>query len=156
MGRSQMTWPIESEGNDDSGINKISTKTLFRWFLYDIAGEDANDNIDIFDLSVVSPEGDEKELEESGKRLEAISGLSALLAFYADTTAEYAFAMHKKQLLAMTGITPEMLALSEEPLKEFYTTTAFSALASAFSAMAELDIIKIKSLTTEIKESRDE
>ena len=136
-----MSWPINS--NDDEELQKIPTNTLLRWFLYDVAGKKAKEEINVFELTPVSQEGDEKELDDSEKRVRQIEDLFPILTFYSDATAEYAFSLHKKQLADLSGITDEILEASEEPLKDFYLNMTFSALVSALASLNSLGIIKV-------------
>ncbi|NBW11508.1 MAG: hypothetical protein EBR82_26105 [Caulobacteraceae bacterium] len=146
-----MSWPI-IPNNDDGQEQSIPLHTLLRWYLYDVAGDDAINREKIFGLSPVSKEGHQKELEESEKRIDKIEDLLPLLTFYSIKTAEYAFAMHKDSFKSIPGISEEMLNDSEEALTSFYTNMAFSALLSSFASLNELGIIKVKHVEAKIKE----
>jgi hypothetical protein len=150
-----MSWSNDEHDNEGT-LHKVPVSMLLRWFLYDIAGEDANDQRDIFNLSAVSEEGHEKEVDESLNRLVRIEDLLPLISFYASTTADYAYALHRKSFKEIADITEEMLDASEEPLKEFYTNMAFAALLTAFASTAELGIIKLTGAQTSVKKEKYE
>jgi len=137
-------------------MHKIPVSTLLRWFLYDVNASDAKENIEIFNLTAVSEEGHEKETEDSDARMEEIVDLLPFLSFYANATADYAFALNKKYLLEIPGITEEVIEASEEPLKSFYINLAMSALISAFASATELSIIRLNGTHTEIKKESNE
>jgi len=148
-----VTWPISH--NDDDGpyeVSKIPVTTLFRWFLYDISSEDAPDYAHIFGLTPVSEEGHLKEQNDSDSRVEEIADLTPLLTFYATATAEFAFNLHRLKMNKIDGITNDMIDASEEAFKEFYYHMVFAGLLGSFSAMRELDIIKLNSTHTSIEE----
>jgi hypothetical protein len=147
-----MTWPISHNNEGSNNLNKIPITTLFRWLLYDITSEDAPLYSHIFDLTPVSEEGNLKEQNDSDTRVENISEIVPLLTFYATATAEFAFNIHKTKLTSLEGITKEMVAASEEAFKEFYYHMIFAGLMGSYSAMAELDIIKLNSVHTSIQE----
>ena len=150
-----MSWPIIPK-DDDGQEKSIPVHTLLRWFLYDVSGDNAPDREDVFGLSPVSDEGNQKELEDSEKRLDKIDELLPLLSFYSVKTAEYAFAMHRDSFKSIPGVSEEMLDASEDALTTFYTNMAFSALLSSFASLNELGIIKVKSVETQIKEVKSD
>ncbi len=132
-------------------LHKVPVSTLLRWFLYDVNSDDAMENISIFNLTPISSEGDEKELSDSNNRLDAISEILPLLNFYANATAEYAYAMNKQHMSAIADLPKEVMDAAEEALKDFYVNVTFSALVSAFASAAELRIINLNGTHTEIK-----
>ena len=146
-----MSWPI-IPNNDEEYERSVPVHTLLRWYLYDVAGDEADARRDIFGLTPISDEGNKKELEDSEKRIDKVDDLLPLLTFYSIRTAEYAFAMHKNSFKSIPGISEEMLDASEEVLTSFYTNMAFSALLSSFASLNELGIIKVKHVETQIKE----
>jgi len=145
-------WPIGHEDDDFEKISKIPVSTLFRWFLYDISSDDAHLYSHIFDLTPVSEEGDIKEHADSDARVENIAQITPLLTFYATATAEFAFNLHKLKMTKLDGITDDMIDASEEPFKDFYYHMIFAGLLGSFSALKELDIIKLNSTHTSIEE----
>ena len=148
-------WPIS--GPEDSGeIHQVPITTLFRWFLYDTAGPEANENIGIFNLSPVSEEGHEKEQDDSDNRLLAIDALIPFLTIYANMNAEFSFEAHRKEMLKIEGVDESMLESSSATLKEFYSNLTFNGLLAAMSAAVELSLIKPYGVYTGIKEKNDE
>lgn len=140
-----MTWPI-SGTNDDDKMFKLPITTLFRWYLYDIAGEDAHKDINVFNLSPVSEEGNDKELEDSEARLINVSSITPLISLYSEMNAKYAFSIHKKELIKIPGVTEEMLETGKESLMEFYNHITFNGIMSIFSAAIELDLVELNGL----------
>jgi hypothetical protein len=149
------TWPIP-EPEDIGEIHQVPITTLFRWFLYDTAGPEANENIGIFDLSPVSEEGHEKEQEDSDNRLFAIEALIPFLTIYANMNAEFSFEAHRKEMLKIPGVDESMLESSSTTLKEFYSNLTFNGLLAAMSAAVELSLIKTYGTYTGIKEKDNE
>ena len=148
-------WPIS--GPEDFGeIHQVPITTLFRWFLYDTAGPEANENIGIFNLSPVSEEGHEKEQDDSDNRLLAIDALIPFLTIYANMNAEFSFEAHRKEMLKIEGVDESMLESSSATLKEFYSNLTFNGLLAAMSAAVELSLIKPYGVYTGIKEKNDE
>jgi len=148
-------WPIPEP--DESGeVHQVPITTLFRWYLYDTVGENANKNINIFDLSPVSDEGHEKEQDDSDSRLLAIDPLIPFLTIYANMNAEFSFEVHKKEMLKIEGIDESMLESSSATLKEFYSNLTFNGLLAAMSAAVELNLVKPYGIYTGIKEKDNE
>jgi len=147
-----MTWPISHDNEGSHEISKIPITTLFRWLLYDISSDDAPLYSHVFNLTPVSEEGHLKEQNDSDIRLDNIEELVPLLTFYATATTEFAFNLHKTKLTKLEGITEDMVDASEESFKEFYYHMVFAGLLSSFSALKELDIIKLNTIHTSIQE----
>lgn len=142
--------------SDNSSLHKVPITTLYRWYLYDIVGNKANEYIDLFELTSVSEEGNEKEIENSEIRISTISALLPFLNLYANINAEYSFEVHREEMLKIPGVTESMLESSSGNLKEFYSNIAFNALTAALSASVELGLIELNGFFTGIKESDDE
>jgi len=150
-----MGWPI-SEPENPGKIQKVPITTLYRWYLYDILGEEANKNIEVFGLSPVSNEGHEKEQEDSENRLFAIEALLPFLTIYANMNAEFSFEIHRKEMLKVSGIDESVLESGADALKEFYSNIAFNSMLAAVSAAVELNLIKMYGMYTGIEEGNDE
>jgi hypothetical protein len=146
-----VNWPI-SDAEGHGKMHKIPVNMLYRWFLYDIIGEDANKNIKLFNLSPVSGEGDEKELEDAEARLTEIAALIPFIKLYADMTAQYSFDVHRKELLKVSGMTAETLDASANVLKEFYSSMSFSGIVAMLSSAVELEILELNGTFTGVKE----
>jgi hypothetical protein len=147
-----VTWPINhEEENNEPGI-KIPISTVYRWFLYDVAGADAPTFNEVFQLTPVSPEGDEKEQDDSDNRLEAIEDLLSFAHMYADITSEYAFEVHRKQMLKMPEVTEELLESSKDSLTSFYSNMIFAGIVSVLSASTALKLITLNNTYPEIRE----
>jgi hypothetical protein len=156
MGRGKMMgWPI-FEPENSGEIHKVPITTLYRWYLYDTVGEDANKNIEVFGLSPVSNEGHEKEQEDSDHRILAINALIPFLTIYANMNAEFSFEAHRKEMLKIPGIDESVLNSGANSLKEFYSNLAFNAMLASTAAAVELNLIKMYGMYTGIKEGNDE
>jgi hypothetical protein len=149
------SWPIP-EPEDAGELHQVPITTLFRWYLYDTIGPDANENIKVFSLSPISEEGHEKEQEDSDNRLFAIEALLPFLTIYANMNAEFSFETHRKEMLKIPGIDENMLESSSDTLKEFYSTLTFNGMLAAMSAAVELDLIKMHGMYTGLKEKDHE
>lgn len=149
------SWPIP-EPESTGELHQVPITTLFRWYLYDTIGPDANKNIKVFGLSPISEEGHEKEQEDSDNRLFAIEALLPFLTIYANMNAEFSFEAHRKEMLKIPGIDESMLESSSETLKEFYSNLTFNGMLAAMSAATELNLIKMHGMYTGIKEKDNE
>ncbi|CAB4129606.1 hypothetical protein UFOVP115_60 [uncultured Caudovirales phage] len=144
------------DNDGDYKMQKLPISTLYRWFLYDISGEDAKKSFTLFELSPVSEEGDEKELEDSEIRLTEVTPLLPLVKMYADMSAKYTFDIQKEELLKAKGVTPSMVESSSKTLKEFYSSMVFNGLLGMLAAAVELELIELNGTFTGIKETDDE
>ena len=149
------TWPIP-EPEDVGEIHQVPITTLFRWYLYDTIGPEANKNINVFSLSPISDEGHDKEQEDSDNRLFNIDALIPFLTIYANMNAEFSFEAHRKEMLKIPGIDESMLESSSEALKEFYSNLTFNGLLATMSAAVELNLVKMHGMYTGIKEKDNE
>lgn len=150
---------LEQPQDDHEGYYKkqeLPMTTLYRWYLYDVIGEDAKKNFKLFNLSPVSEEGDEKELQDSGVRLNEISPLLPLIKMYADMNAKYTYDIQKEELLKSKGVTPAMLESSSKSLKEFYSNMAFNGILAILAAAVELELLELNGTFTGVKEIDNE
>ena len=136
-------------------MHKVPVNMLYRWYLYDIIGEEANKNIKLFNLSPVSSEGDEKELEDAEERLIEISPLIPFIKLYADMNAQHSFDVHRKELLRLTGMSAESLNAGASVLKEFYSSMSFNGIVALLSAAVELDLLELNGTFTGVKEENE-
>jgi len=146
-----VTWPISHDG-EDGQTHKIPINMLYRWYLYDIVGDEANKSIKLFNLSPVSDEGNEKELEDAENRLIHISPLIPFIRLYADMNAQHSFNVHREELLKIPGVTAETLDSGAASLKNFYSNMSFNGIVALLSAAVELEIIEINGMFAGIKE----
>lgn len=146
----------EHDFSDGEYLSKIPLTTLYRWFMYDIHTENPNDHVDIFKISVVSEEGDEKEQEESQLRMENIQGLLPLMNLYSTMTAQYVFEMQKREII--DDINPEMkekLEKDANKMKQFYKLISLSALMTMLSSAIELGILSTEGSFIEVDETKE-
>jgi len=148
-------WPIPEPAGVGE-IHQVPVTTLFRWYLYDTVGSDANKNIGVFNLSPVSEEGHEKEQDDSDNRLFNIDALLPFLTIYANMNAEFSFEAHRKEMLKIPGVDESMLESSSTTLKEFYSNLTFNGLLATISAAVELNLIKLHGTYTGLKETDNE
>jgi hypothetical protein len=149
------SWPFVNP-DEDGDIHKIPVSTLYRWYLYDTLGDEANQYIDVFNLSPVSEEGDEKEIEESERRLGVIDSLLPFISLYATMTAQCSFEAHRKEMLKIPGVTESVLESSADTLKEFYSALTFNGLVSAFAAAVDLKLVTLPGFRTGIQKEKNE
>lgn len=148
-----MTWPFGKEENsDDAEVTKVPLTTLYRWYMYDMNVETPNKHLDIFHITPVSDEGDEKEREDSDLRTDMVSPLIPFLNLYANMNAQYVFEMQKDELLSMPGMTLNRLETETGSLKQFYRQITFAGLLTAFSSAIELGIVQLDGSMTGLDE----
>lgn len=144
-------WPFLYSGEDENEVDKVPLSTLFRWFLYDMDVENPNEFNEVFNLTAVSEEGDEKEREESDKRTERLAPLFAFLSLYASMNAQYTYETQKEDIKAMPEISEEDLEKESEVIKMFYRNVSFAGIMGAFSTALELKLIKLNGTFTGIE-----
>lgn len=143
-------WPfIESDDGKDE-IGKVPVSALFRWFLYDVAAENANDYAETFNLSAISKEGDEKERFDSDERVDKIAPLYSYLSLYATINAQYTFEAQRDQLLKIPGVSQDILETEGDAIKTFYRNMTFAGLLSSYSAAVELGLIRLNGTFTDV------
>lgn len=136
--------------------NVVPMTTLTRWYLYDTDLENPNQVAVRFGMSPVSEEGDEKEVEDSDKRLTNILSLYPYIGAIADINAK---AVASAQLLKLQesgdGIEENS---SEFIIQELYRMIGHAAITSAFSTAIELGIVRLndKKGSSHIVEEYDE
>lgn len=146
-----MTWPMREESGDDNAtLHKVPLNMLYRWFMYDMNVEVPNDHIDIFKITPVSEEGDEKERQDSEARADAIEPLLPFLNLYANMNAHYIFEMQKKDLINAPAAISERLDSDKATIKAFYSQVTLAGLITALSSAVELGILKSEGAFTGI------
>jgi hypothetical protein len=117
--------------------NVLPLSTLFRWYCYDTGVDNPNQFAEAFGLTPISEEGEELELEESEKRIEAVEPYAAFLNIIADINA-----MVLSETIG-TIFEKHGLELDEEleVMQEVYAHVAFGALISAFASALNLGLI---------------
>jgi hypothetical protein len=156
-------WPFSKgpseEGNDPEQeqeseyvMDKIPLSTLFRWYMYDMNVDEPNKHTKVFDLTPVSPEGDEKERQESDLRSDQVEPLLSFLNLYANMNARYIFEMQKAELLDAPEMTEEKLKGESAKIQAFYRQITFAGLVTTFSSALELGLITVNGSYAEIDE----
>lgn len=145
-------WPfLYSEDGESDEVDKIPMSTLFRWFLYDMDVENHNQFAEIFKLTAVSEEGDEKEREESDRRTERLAPLYSFLSLYASMNAQYTYEVFKDDMSSMESMSGLSLEKESEVLKLFFRNVSFAAIMGTFSTALELGLIKLNGTFTGIE-----
>ena len=142
--------------SDENPQGKIPLTTLYRWFMYDISTENPNNHVDIFKISPVSEEGDEKEQEESKLRAENILELMPFINLYATMTAQYVFEMQMREVIG--EISEDMAAKLEkdaDKMKQFYKLISLSALMTMLSSAIELGLLSTDGLVVDIDKEKE-
>jgi hypothetical protein len=146
-------WPFEkNDGSDDTEVTKVPLTTLYRWYMYDMNVDTPNKHLDIFHITPVSEEGDEKEREDSDLRTDNVGPLIPFINLYANMNAQYVFEMQKDELLAMPGMSLSKLEAETGALKQFYRQISFAGLLTAFSSAIELGIVQLDGSMTGLDE----
>jgi hypothetical protein len=147
-------WPFENDDefdSEDSTVERVPLTTLFRWYMYDNNMKDPNAHLNVYDLTAVSQEGDDKEREDSHKRLDEISPLVPFMELYAEINAEYIMDAEKGRLLQILKAEEEDVTAEIEALKESYRDITFAGLVSAMASAVELGIINLNGTYTQIR-----
>lgn len=124
-----------------SESNIIPLTTLARWYLYDTDLEEPNKVAPRLGLSMVSEEGNEKELQDSDKRIDKIVVLYPFIGAIADINAK---AVAATQIMHMEEANAGMdISDSEAIISELYRVIGHAAITSAFSTAVELGIVRL-------------
>lgn len=121
--------------------NIIPLTTLARWYLYDTDLEEPNKIASRLGMTLVSEEGNEKELQDSDKRIENILSLYPFIGAISDINARAVAAtqiMHMEENNGGTDIED-----SEAIISELYRVIGHAAITSAFSTAIELGIVQL-------------
>jgi hypothetical protein len=146
----------ENDLSEGHYLSKIPLTTLYRWFMYDIHTENPNNHVDIFKITAVSDEGDEKEQEESRLRMEQIQELLPLMNLYSTMTAQYVFEMQKREVI--DEVSPEIaekLEKDSNKMKQFYKLISLSALMTMLSSAVELGILSTEGSLIDVDEIKE-
>ena len=135
---------------------EIPFSTITRWSLYDLSIDNPNQIALLIGLNPVSEEGEEKELEDSHRRLAALDELLPFIDVISDLNAQIIVGTQQREFDEEFEKT-----ISDEELDamtDFYKAIGFSALVTAFSSGIELDILHAHALKlgTTYKEEEDE
>lgn len=142
---------MRRESDDENPeLHKVPLNMLYRWFMYDMNVEHPNDHLDIFHITPVSEEGDEKEKQDSEARADAIEPLLPFLNLYANMNAHYIFEMQKKDLIDLPPVVAEKLVKDSSTIKAFYSQVTLAGLITALSSAIELGILKSEGAFTGI------
>lgn len=126
----------------------VPFSTLVRWFIYDTGLTDPNEAAQILGMTPVSEEGDDKEMQDSDNRLEAIADLMPFLVVLAEISATALTKIQSHEIAETEG------AISEEEIESMhslYTLVSLSSLISGFSTAVELGLISKDSLLTNLE-----
>lgn len=99
-------------------------------------------------MTPVSEEGDDKEMQDSDNRLEAIADLMPFLVVLAEISATALTKIQSHEIAETEG------AISEEEIESMhslYTLVSLSSLISGFSTAVELGLISKDSLLTNLE-----
>jgi len=135
---------------------EIPFSTITRWSLYDLSIDNPNQIALLLGLNPVSKEGEEKELEDSYKRLAALDELLPFIDVISDLNARIIVGTQQREFDEEfeKSISDDEL----DAMTDFYKAIGFSALVTAFSSGIELDILHTHALklSTTYKEEEDE
>lgn len=142
---------LEILGDDNLVSEKIPLTTLYRWYMYDMGVKNPNELGKAFELLPVSPEGHEKEKEDSESRIEQVAPLIAYLNLYASLNAQFVIETQRKDIIKMSGMTEEQFKKEEESLKMIYQNISFAGILTSFSSALELGIINLNGTLTGVE-----
>ena len=145
-----MMWPFKKRPEEYEVLaDSIPISTLIRWYLYDMSVEDPNQIVEEFKLMPVSPEGEDKEREDSSERVSNVIPLIAFFQTMAEINGRSIFQVQRKELMA-EGMPIEMLEKDKAAMVEFYTNVGFAGIVAAFSSAAQLGLISINGMFTDL------
>lgn len=121
--------------------NVVPLSTLARWYLYDTDLEEPNKIALRMGMSSVSEEGNEKELEDSDKRIENIISLYPFIGAISDINAK-SIAATQMLRLEESGH-PDEIEGAESVIEELYRVIGHAAVISAFSIAIQLGIVNL-------------
>jgi hypothetical protein len=121
--------------------NIIPLTTLARWYLYDTDLEEPNKVASRLGMTLVSDEGNEKEMQDSDKRIDNIFSLYPFIGAIADINAKAVAATQIMHMEENSGGSD--LQDSEAIISELYRVIGHAAITSAFSTAVELGIVRL-------------
>lgn len=135
------------------GVERVPLNMLYRWYLYDTHPDTNPVKYNkLFELTPVSEEGHQKELEDSADRLDKIAPLEQFLEFYAEITSEFVVELNKDTFLSASNAVDEKAQQHFlATLKESYKINAYYGLVSALASAVELGLIKIQGTRTKVR-----
>jgi hypothetical protein len=149
-------WPFKKpEDRWEFSSDSVPLSTLVRWYMYDAGVDTPNKAISFFNMTPVSEEGAEKEQQDSNARIKNVLALFPFLAISAEINAKTIASLQKEDM-AEHGQNPAVLEQEFERMTEFYEQMSFSALVTAFSAAAELGLVQVTGIFSELGDTSDE
>ena len=123
----------------------IPASTLLRWYIYDTSLADENGTAEFMGLSRVSQEGDEKEREDSDRRLIDSKFLFPYIDYISSISSDVVTSVQLKDLADSTDqatkALSEELAVDLEVMRKVYKAVAASTLLGAFSIALHVGLI---------------
>lgn len=129
-------------------VRDVPFSTLVRWFIYDTGLIEPNEAAQILGMTPVSDEGNDKEVEDSEARLDAIADLMPFLAAMAEISASSLTKIQSYEIAEDGG------NISEEEISamhSLYMVVSLSSLVTTFSAAVELGLISKDTLLTNLE-----
>lgn len=125
-------------------LHEVPMSTVFRWYLYDTElSEDTNELAELVGLSRVSAEGDEKEQEDSERRVKEVAPMFNFLDAISEFSARSLVAIHMTELIDEDeDVEDSVLEAKAEASYAIYKAVALSTLMGAFSIGIELGMIE--------------
>lgn len=148
---------FSEDNNPDWTITRdsIPLSTLARWYIYDMGIDEPNKfGEKTFNLTPISAEGNEKELEDSVDRMQDIIQITSFLGLMAELNAKSIASVQKAEMLKH-GMSEEDIDTGFIETTEFYKQVGMAALVSSYSAAAKLGLIDISGTFTDVEEMDD-
>jgi len=95
----------------------IPMTTIARWYLYDMDAEDPEKVAAALNLNPISPEGAEKEAQDSVARMTRVLPFEEFVGIMADVNAQAITAIRNKALRGLTALSEDDEDLSEDELE---------------------------------------
>lgn len=142
--------------NPDIEIGEVPLSTIRRWFLYDSdLVDNKNDLAEALGLNRVSEELEEKEIEESDKRLKQIEPLEIFVGVMGEIAAYSMTALKLSEMMQNGEVDPddtEALTTYAEEILEDYKEVSYSAVVGTLSIGIDLGIISSETIKSTIKD----
>ena len=119
-------------------IKDVPFTSLIRWFIYDTGLLEPNEAAQVLGLTPVSEEGDDKEMEDSELRLQAIDDLMPYLTTMAELCAT---SLTKIQTYEIEEDGGELSQEEVSAMYSLYLVVSLSSLVSTFSSAVELGLV---------------
>jgi len=130
------------EDNFEIFTRDIPLSTILRWYIYDTELGEPNEVVEIMGLNRASEEGDEKEREDSDKRMDNIAYLLSYLNAMADIAADVITGLQVDEITKDNPNNSEEIERELDTMRVLYKVVSLSAIMGAFASAMEIGLIE--------------